>query len=73
MSKPTFFYHKEKYYNINQIVFFETIETTHKITMSNGEKLEINTGHLKFNKDIYVVNPPAFSSGDKYESPPFQK
>lgn len=73
MSKPTFFYHNKKYYNVNQIVFFETIGATHNISMSNGEKLEINSGHIKFNKAIYVINPPAFEdNGGKYEVPPSQ-
>jgi hypothetical protein len=58
MSKPLFFYHQNKFYNIKQIVKFETISVTHHITFSTGEKIEVNTGHLDFKEIISVVNPP---------------
>ena len=58
MSKPTFFHHKGKFYNINQIVKFETISVTHHITFSTGEKIEVNTGHLDLKDIISVINPP---------------
>lgn len=58
MTKPTFFYHKGKFYNINQIVKFETISVTHHITFSTNEKIEVNTGHLDFKEIISVINPP---------------
>ena len=58
MSKPLFFSHQNKFYNINQIVKFETTSVTHYITFSNGEKIEVNTGHLDFKNIISVINPP---------------
>ncbi|WP_445722545.1 hypothetical protein [Flavobacterium sp.] len=58
MSKPLFFYHQNKFYNIKQIVKFETISVTHHITFSTGELLKVNTGHLDFKKIISVINPP---------------
>ena len=58
MSKPLFFYHQNKFYNIKQIVKFETISVTHHITFSTGEKIEVNTGHLNFKEIIAVINPP---------------
>ena len=58
MSKPLFFYHQNKFYNIKQIVKFETISVTHHITFSTGEKIEVNTGHLNFKEIISVINPP---------------
>jgi hypothetical protein len=58
MSKPTFFHHKDKFYNIKQIVSFETVSVTHHITFSTGEKIEVNTGHLDFKQIISVINPP---------------
>lgn len=58
MSKPLFFYHQNKFYNIKHIVKFETIGVSHHITFSNGDKIEVNTGHLSMKDFITVVNPP---------------
>lgn len=58
MSKPVFLFHKGKFYNVNQIIKFETKSVTHYITFSNGEEIEVNTGHLNFKEVISVINPP---------------
>lgn len=65
MGKPLFFQHNHIYYNFSQIIRFNTIGTTHFITMSDGEILEINIGHLNFSDIILVVNP---FYGDGYKS-----
>ena len=66
MSKPLFFEHENVFYNFNHIVKFETRGVEHIITLSNGDTVSINTGHLKFEEFIHVANP---SYGGNYKAP----
>ncbi len=67
MSKQMFFYHEQNYYNFSQIVSFSIKDhVTQVIILSDGKKLEINTGLLKLEDFISVANPPHNS---KYSKP----
>lgn len=58
MATPLFFQKDNVFYNVNQIVKFQTVGVNHQITMSNGDYVEINKGRLKLEEIIYVANPP---------------
>lgn len=65
MSKPIFFHYNNKFYNVYQIVNFETIGTEHHIAFSNGDIVKVNKGNVNFEKVIAVINPPY---GEGYSS-----
>ena len=57
MSKPKFIYHNGEYFNVNSISNFRIDGVNIEINFDNGQHISINTGHLKMNEVVDVVNP----------------